>query len=502
MLKIKPIRDPRLWDCFESLIVSICVWKERNFHLMDIGSWSFSFQHPDVRGIENIIDSNDAILSNLYNYHGIKLYSPPNLKDPEIALLIIKEQLSRGLPVILYLNTFWCPWDRNYLKSNSIHACLITGISTSGNEIECMDAWYDLPQTTLTIEEYLKAYFSIEIIHFQDEKKYPQIHDFLYSTVENVLKTGGVIDNIRMFADSLGEVNLKDYLTSYRSNPWGCHLIKELNKIQRYRLRFSKLLSFLYEIDNQTIDNEVICSFNTISFQWETLKNSLIKSIFARQGDQMLDQVALQIHSIADSEYTLAEALLGKNFNDTAEEISNIDFTKETEQIDLTSYFNNIGFYNEKFSDCDLTGTGSCYMELEQLKNKFETDLEHTYTPNHKFDNISCSGQTIHVTKRRYRSLSIVECSEWGNSIDKIVVNLEDGDEEILNIVCSDWGNKYIGSKESIYWSGKGIDKESLEISDVYIYEQEIIMQLEKEIVSITLPNNPSIHIFSISLKY
>ena len=128
-IPIPTIRNRSL-DCFEVQIASIALWLSSGYELMFANSWSFIF---------NNIQEN--------------------------TLSEIRKQLDKMMPVIIFMDSYWCPWDNNYKSRHSSHACGVVGLGGNDEYIICTDAYYQKKNIDFPLSYFacgIKGFATIE----------------------------------------------------------------------------------------------------------------------------------------------------------------------------------------------------------------------------------------------------------------------------------------------------------------------------------------------------
>lgn len=176
--------------------------------------------------------------------------------------------------------------------------------------------------------------------------------------------------------------------------------------------------------------------------------------------------------------------------------------------IDLSNYFNNNAFHSTESKDCsaDFTGTGHYFLShnapsgqtvsLKKIKFIFPEVTDNN------FNNVSCENQVIHVPVGEYKGILLMGSSEWGSFIEQISVQYVDGSSDNIQVNFSDWASKTPMYDEIPMWGGKIYNKyEGITYNDDFnLFAIERSIPEKKEVISITLPDCPNMHIFAVTL--
>ena len=96
------------------------------------------------------------MIRNLETYHGIKL-THHNTKTASEVLDIAKIELEQNRPVIMYLSSFWNPWDSNYQQVAFHHFCLLVGLDSEGKGLYCVDPYHSKENIFLPMDNFVNG---------------------------------------------------------------------------------------------------------------------------------------------------------------------------------------------------------------------------------------------------------------------------------------------------------------------------------------------------------
>lgn len=314
-LDVKPVHD-EAWSCLEDLIISAASWLGYDYQLMFSEAWNFIFQPSQVNPTatlgERLHEGEDRSWQLLDRYHGIHLVTDTTITAAD-ACKVIKDELSRKLPVIVYINAFWCPWTNVYQKSYFTHTCLAIGSDDTHDELICID-----PYTTKNVERLAMHNFN------EGFEKYA-VFDIKNGTVADIQCRTIFADAAKRMLDSVNNINSFNMMTSFadaieksldlavetqgNSDLLKSLLYERLKYLCRRRLQFSQLLKYLvaggYLKDAATL----IEGFNRAAQLWEIIRNILIKSYYLPERQPMQIKAANRIREAAAHEEKLAGTL-------------------------------------------------------------------------------------------------------------------------------------------------------------------------------------------------
>jgi hypothetical protein len=523
MLDIKPLHEEGR-DCFTDMVVSVAEWSKINYELAFVEAWNFKFLDQNPKQLKsigvNIKPDWGRWQFLLRFYHGLQVVS---FRSTSLeTLLLVKRELSMGRPVIIFIDSFYCPWHDNYQKHYGLkHTCMVVGIN--GNNLFCVDSMPLNTGAILPIEDFIKGVFGnatfVIALNESNEAKWTGIIEEAVKRILDKKDGKNAIDSILDFSDCLEKyLNLKKEREGFK-NLWDVPLFKGLHSICGGRTHFAKALHFL-ALQNGIGDLiPIVDDLKLVGSRWAIIRGMLIKGSMMADGNLIKDRAVQRIRTIAE-----AEAGIAKNLNKLIQKPIRNFLIKEENQyslsygindkdypvvfLNLTRYFNNIGFGSQA-SDCqaDLSDTGYYFLKDDlPEKNIWKiADMKFIfpYIGEGVCDNISCSKQIIDVPPGYYSKIFILGVAEWGGYYEKMSIKYRDGEEESIPIAFTEW-NYLPCYGEVIAWEGRGILREADIIKDfkqkVRLFARKSCLLHHGIIEKISLPDCPNMHIFAISL--
>jgi len=116
-----------------------------------------------------------------------------------------------------------------------------------------------------------------------------------------------------------------------------------------------------------------------------------------------------------------------------------------------------------------------------------------------KYDNITCEEQIIYIPSAKYSTVYVLGLCEWGDFSEKINLQFEDHISEEIEVFFLDWFNYKWPSK--YYDINKNCEVAIKANYNSIYYNRCCICNSSKVLKSITLPYNPNMHIFGITLE-
>ena len=528
ILDIKPSHGYG-YDCFEDSIVSVVSWWGREHQMMFADSWNFCFDHADSQYSMKLGDRIDikggANLNYLKKYHGIKVNYCNDVTN-EDAIEAIKKELSVNRPVILFIDPFYCAFDRNYQKYHGTHVIIINGFNENNNNFYFTDCTYMKENIEFPVNTFMECYpryMTLELLDDYDKDiNWYEYMKSLFFNLQNDSQNCNTFESIRKFADEIEKnLDFKVEMEGYYVNIFDAPLFTNVREIARSRKKFSNTLKYIgerYNVEELLLLSE---KMSLLGSKWSVIESMIIKAYMTSDSTKTLSRIVNKIRAMADDEEDAANLLLveSEKYNSDINYLTTVNKTSDTQAysfkkdiklIDLTDYMNNNGFgsLSSKENSPDLTSTGYYFLRQGLPEEKIWSVGEMRF----KFpdlydgvnDNISCFNQKIKIPAGNYHSIMLLGCAEQGDFCDRMIVEYANGKHEEIFIKFTDWAGKPIFN-ETVAWQGEMVERngENVKIFEVYItsiFANTYFLKCDGILKSIQLPDCPNIHIFAISL--
>ncbi|HEX2937701.1 MAG TPA: hypothetical protein VHO66_02135 [Ruminiclostridium sp.] len=524
-LEIIPKHD-QIRDCFEDLIVSVFDWLNKDCKYLFAYSWDFYYRRIEEAAKNNdtvgkiLISGELSLLKEariLKEVHGVELlFSRPG---SHIDILnAIEKNCLKGMPTIIYIDTYYCPWDDGmYKEYHHPHFCMAVGIDRQKEEISCVDAFpinYDCILPFSDLEKGFDVCVELKIL---DQNHDFTIREILRKSIDNFeIKINGrtKIEMIRDFAfDVQNNMDIKKECQGFEDSVWQAPVFEAITNIVNGRRQFGLLIKNSAGEIHQL--EQVAKQLEAAANKWSTIKGMLIKAYYKKDNDT-LSAIAEKIRQIADDEALILSELKLISENDNLDNINiNLENTddfaglKIISKAEISDCFNNKGIgICDMNCNADLTDTGDgnqAFYIVDDKMSENKVDPNFNFPDiNGKFDNISCDGQIIEFNNiKNCNCIMFLGCAEWGNYSEKCTVLYSDGETEEVPIEFSDWYfNPVFGEK--VVWTGYAAEKKMDRIrqtaANVYMCSEYQKLKRGGSIKSIKLPKCDNIHIFSLTL--
>lgn len=513
------VYDDQSTNCLDNTIRAVAVWSKRDWELMCMTLWKYNFHRINFQELNKGVKytqfdytNTEETLYLLEKYHAIKTnkhsYYFDKTKDE-----IIKE-LKRGMPVTIYIDSYYCPWFKpKYKRVHSTHFCLVIGIDDEEKGFWISDGQMATDGVYLPFDEYSKgfgSYITYKILSL-DKKDNISCEEVLSIIIKELINGSyNAFNDIRQFSRNL-EKNMQYYDKWHKSDFHEEFLITS----KRLKALFNTF-SYLYKTHGINELLNLSERINACADRWMSIYGMYVKTFFSDRNNNVINRICNKITEAANEDekiyYDIVKLLDGDKFTgiyDISSDSVFYDSITDYYFIDINNYVNNIGFNKNINDKCPGFSYGGRYYIGEGLpENKlWEKDNMKFNFPNidtNVYDNISCLGQEIKVDKDKYSYIMLLGASELGNQIDDLFIYYEDGTVEKSTITISTWRSSKPTYQERIMWCGKSHceaeKKVGMEPQKAYIYA--IINKVKNNIPieKIQLPICPNIHIFAMTL--
>lgn len=514
---IKQMHDEGL-NCFQDLIQSVALWWGRSYELMFVDAWGFVYQSLNGKSGPRLGDRVGAgtgdYQKSLELYHGI--HTEYYEKTVPEVLQIVQKELSEGRPVMIPMDSFFCPWDVGFQRNHSMHGFLAVGLDD--DHLYCVDGVYYQQDAPLELEYFQQGCMGCITLSISgDEAKDVDWQKILKEAVARLQGQRGIpnaFDAMRIFAGELPEA------LNFQVEMEGCEyfwlspLIRQIWDICRGRKQFAKLLRFLGDRNGFTGLQALGDDLEQTGWRWDTIRSILIKASMLTDPTLVLARTTSKIRDIIVLEEQIAKKLEEGNFETVSEKVSKVSTTRisgktgEVTFLDLSDYFNNQGFGGAESQSANLIGNGSYFLTnglpIERIWRVGEMWFQFPNPAEGVQDNISCGGQTIPAPPGRYSRIMTLGCAEWSNFSDKILIQYADGRSEEAPLEFTDCCYPPVFG-ESTAWTGRGTRRnqgvfEPI-LQEMRLYAKSCPLNTGGEVISIRLPDCPNLHVFAISLE-
>lgn len=350
-----PIVVRQVYDCFDSIVVSVFEYMNWSYELLFCDEWKFKFDYEKYTRDHKLSDNMEIWRNHrwdyLEDYHGIK-FENVEVKQCKDLKERIGQNLLLNKPVLVCLNAYYCSWLKEYyLKILDYHELIIVGITDDGYIIK--DYQYAVDGIEISFEEFEKSATTCRFIVKKEVEKKFDCKEKIKGMSMNLLSSNMIRDILR-FADALSnEEDLINEIDGNKGPIYATPLLEDIQYIGRTREQVAALLLFLYEENDIVSLREIAEKLKMVGLKWGSIFGMICKvfCIKEERRSSIIKRIVLKIKEIALAEEKIANELLYIVSEDEAtpkEELSNkTSVNKEElsifEQVDLSEYLNTNG---------------------------------------------------------------------------------------------------------------------------------------------------------------
>ncbi|EPR13496.1 hypothetical protein [Ruminiclostridium papyrosolvens] len=302
-------------NCISSPIISLMASKNLEYRLAFAYIWGFTFsdEDPNFPGalgprIEEGFNNVFECLSDFYNVEIIRHY---DITTEEVYELI-KEETSKGMPVIIFTDMYNCVWTNVFKKVHINHSCTIVDLDTSGN-LFCIDSAPPCNGAIMKIEDFhasCKGCITINLDRYKNTNI--DWRAILHNSVSRAYKND-TFSSLSKFVNSFNNSFdvAAEIKTAHGNEPSASYIIWRLLRISGGRVLFSLFLEHLGERYNNLELLNLSKEFKTISDKWKINQALVLRYMNNPENKDILNRLSNNFSFILESEVKMAEALSG-----------------------------------------------------------------------------------------------------------------------------------------------------------------------------------------------
>ncbi len=317
--QIKPV-TVNVFDCFLSTIIPVAVVLGKNFELMFADSWIFDFKKKatDTESLGNRLitsKSNSKDIYMLNHYHGINIIKN-DVNSFNDLLSIIENEMSKGMPVSIYIDTYYCPWTKLYKKYSMDHYCLVIGMDTDLQQLNCIDPYMTEKIETLPFDDLSKGFAKcFSFINMGSNEVIIDWSTILINAISNVSSleyNENSFSKMRSFANEILLSN--NFIKEVQeSDLYSCTLFIKLRQICYSRINFS--WSIRYISDKCSIPEllQIAKKMEECGDLWRIIWMKISKLAYINDNDVIhssLLSISDAINKVADFEEKICDDIL------------------------------------------------------------------------------------------------------------------------------------------------------------------------------------------------
>lgn len=468
-------------DCYINSLLTVVNWRLGEYHLAFWDAWCFQYIPKESLG-ESIEYPMSNVMNNLkkyYNYFFENL--EPDDKKKRISHMI--EILETNMPIVLCIDMYCCSWTESYGKDHVEHIVVVNGYKNG--KFLILDTMPVRVGVEIDVSEVLEGIIWAKQVDFSKaESKKITIESFLKYTLARI-EENQEFEQFERFIKEISTEKLSRDL-QYTGYVWSVPLLNNLRRLYGNRKQFLLALERISgnNAAGKPLLEEIQEKYEEIIRQWGVIVNLVYKfrTIGRIKHNNDIKERFERLLALEKTVYMEIYDLLGKKHAMVYERL-------KTELIEIT-FQNN---FQSHFS-----GNEDFERISELPRELLVADKSIKFNFNENQNNcISCCGQEKVVDIDQVIKLHFIGYSTWGNQIGNVKLTFNDCEEKV-EICLSDWclGENFC---EKILWKGKFVTKNGeKQIYNAYIYDVEVSVPVDKQLIKITLPEKEKILLFGV----
>ena len=302
-------------DCLNHIYMTLCNYWNRRYEPTFSNQWDFHYEQASNKknvylGAEiRVVYEND--LEDLFEkYCGITT-EKLEFSDFHNFISQTENELSNDRPIGIAVNTFWCPWNKDYQLVERYHMMLIVGLRKDG--VLCIDSYNNLEINVMPYSLLENSICGAWKYGLQPIIEIDDIGGFL---IESMQRAQNSPNEIRLFAKAIYSLNIKQEYSVYNPNIystlWDVLLNRKLDLISGSRNMFSLYLKYMSEKDGYNFLASYVPLFIELSNKWNKVKMILLKCYLTEFRLIDREKLLSYINDIAACEESVRLSLVEK----------------------------------------------------------------------------------------------------------------------------------------------------------------------------------------------
>ena len=413
-----------------------------------------------------------------YRFLGIRIKKVINKQD-QMILSVMQEKLRKGIPFVIHFDAFYCPWDKAcYQKRHNEHLVIVTGLSRNQRKVCVADVYFKKYHQKLDVKMLLEAGKYYLDISFPEKFRFKEASD--YRT--ELFRFAKILQH---FADAC---QMEGFLKQTTNIPFaeGSYRVLQRARISQFFYR----MYLLYLAERGDVEAHVLAKRLEEADQfWVNCLTYIVRGAwnfyYTEQGlSEHIQRLSLFYQHIFD------EVKLLENGSETINSSASLDIQK---------------YYNCKMFLRDDECARSDFIEGEKLCVAPDRDISELIVGGRCFrlnpkgdkDNIRTDGQKILCGDVRCRGVSLLCVAECGDIFFSCAFDFVKGERAQKFLMAQDFPEK---SKNGINLGDAYIITRWRAFRKVYARTLDVFFDGEKELHSITLPQNSHLHVLALAV--
>lgn len=483
-------------DCWTEPIAIACTYYNKRYYYYICGQYAIK----NNWWVEN--DSYFEYINSILFDINLKI-NDNNVDNFDVAFEVIREKLSRNIPIFIILKYSALYYHRAYLDSRNddiFHGIIINGYN------EEKEIFFIKDRATIDVNGVIDIQIPKRILREMWEISYNNCDTasvYSIETLEAITECEIPKLNFSKLNDDVEKFNK---FIEFIKKP----ICEDEIGLKRNYVGSLKLLFDCIEQTYVYASSDIINKMRSLEHEYIQERDKIFLNVYRQvlRGKEFTNEKKEKyIAQIIENDKKIFSL-----FRDVADNSECNIANTQYEKISLEEFYNNKAFDNviSKATSAKLNHRGTYLLydmngELQKTNNELFS-MENLYQK--VYDNVSCNKQVVLLKdlKREYKSLCIVGCSEMEVENGDLCIEYVGGTILKLELNITDFlrAPKY---GEEIYWRGKAVKNRveeqecSILSENARIFIQRVRLPFHGPIKSITLPLCPNIHIFGMGIE-
>ena len=270
---------PKFFDkytCLQATLKNIFDYYSIEDKFLFINDWTFIYgkKNNNIQfGRRVKVNYNIDILKKFYERgYGFKIEAREGIKD---VLGQIEKEIQYGKPVLVKIDSYWCPWNRAYQKFHIDHFFVVIGINES--DFICIDSYFSDHIEYLPIK-YIK-HCQLGFISLESEKKKidkTNIINLMNKSLESNKELQSIEQLTSFWLDIENGLNFREEISEYNDTRL-IPLLINLKHISNSRYNYADFLKYIslqYNIYNLS---DLYYKYMAAHQKWEIVRALFFK---------------------------------------------------------------------------------------------------------------------------------------------------------------------------------------------------------------------------------
>lgn len=316
LLAAAPVRR-EYFSCIDGLLATMANYFSSPYGLMFIGYMGFEYLSDkpgaDTFGEKLLYGVGRYSRDALHKYHHVKT-SWCDAENYRSLHNTIVHSLLNQVPVGVYLDSFYCPWNLAYQRFHINHYVLVIGLDMGNEAYICLDPYasagkYKLPGSCL--QKGFREYILFEKDPSENQEPLSLcgiLHENYYSNAY-IGRFEKNYSAILQFADDLSHnIDIAHETSAWGGDLQSTLLFRRINNLGKNRTKFACALHYLGDVFESEAIHNIASAAEELHSGWDMI-NSLLFRLHLTGKESIKSTIYHRLAAVAEKEKQLSLAL-------------------------------------------------------------------------------------------------------------------------------------------------------------------------------------------------